>query len=60
MSEAMCEAAGEPAAPADAKDLLLAEKLVEWARAEGLSLTGPDGLLERLAKMVGESDPEPS
>ena len=33
----------------------LARRLAERARAEGLSLTGPGGLLERLTKVVLES-----
>src|SRR6476620_4555876 len=39
----------------DAADEELARQLAERARAEGLSLTGPGGLLGRLAKVVLES-----
>jgi len=39
-------------APPDAVD---ERQLVEQARAEGLRLTGPDGLLGRLTKLVLES-----
>jgi transposase-like protein len=39
----------------DAADEELARQLAERARAEGLSFTGPDGLLGRLAKVVLES-----
>ena len=34
----------------------MAGELVEHARAEGLSLIGPDGLLGRLTKMVLEAE----
>src|ERR1017187_9101496 len=50
-----------PAGPAaddgrvDAVDAALARELAERARAEGLSLTGPGGLLGRLTKVVLES-----
>jgi len=49
---------GGPAADdgrGDAADEELARQLAERARAEGLSLTGPDGLLGRLTKVVLES-----
>jgi len=49
---------GGPAADdgrVDAADEELARQLAERARAEGLSLTGPDGLLGRLTKVVLES-----
>src|ERR1035441_8218892 len=39
----------------DAVDEALARQLAERARAEGLSLTGPGGLLGRLTKVVLES-----
>src|SRR5690242_4545915 len=39
----------------DAADEALARQLAERARAEGLSLTGPGGLLGRLTKVVLES-----
>jgi transposase-like protein len=39
---------------ADAAELELARRLAERAQAEGLSLTGPGGLLGRLAKVVLE------
>ena|ERR1017187_930907 len=51
----------KPAGPAaddgrvDAVDAALARELAERARAEGLSLTGPGGLLGRLTKVVLES-----
>jgi transposase-like protein len=45
-----------PAVTGDAVDeRQLAGQLVEQARAEGLRLTGPDGLLGRLTKLVLES-----
>jgi putative transposase len=49
-------AGGQPAGdgPADAAELELARQLAERARAEGLSLTGPGGLLGRLTKVVLE------
>ena len=50
--------AGGPAADdgrVDAADEALARQLAERARAEGLSLTGPGGLLGRLTKVVLES-----
>ena len=56
MNEAMCDAAGKPAASLTAEDLKLAARLMRWARAEGVSL---DGLLEQLAKSVEEASPEP-
>ena len=37
---------------ADSAELELARQLAERARAEGLQLTGPDGLLGRLTKVV--------
>jgi transposase-like protein len=49
---------GGPAADdgrVDAADEELARRLAERARAEGLSLTGPGGLLGRLTKVVLES-----
>jgi putative transposase len=39
----------------DAADEQLVRELVERARAEGVSLTGPGGLLGRLTKVVLES-----
>ena len=39
---------------ADSAELELARQLAERARAEGLQLTGPDGLLGRLTKVVLE------
>jgi putative transposase len=53
--------AAKPAAPVaddgrvDPADEQLARQLAERARAEGLSLTGPGGLLGRLTKVVLES-----
>jgi transposase-like protein len=43
----------DPAVP-DAAELELARQLAERARAEGLALTGPGGLLGRLTKVVLE------
>lgn len=37
------------------RDVRIAHELIEKARAEGVSLVGPDGLLERLTKSVLES-----
>jgi transposase-like protein len=44
---------GEPGGP-DVAELELARQLAERAQAEGLSLTGPGGLLGRLTKVVLE------
>ena len=46
-------AAGEPGGP-EVAELELARELAERAQAEGLALTGPGGLLGRLAKVVLE------
>jgi putative transposase len=46
-------AEGEPAGR-EAAELVLARQLAERAQAEGLSLTGPGGLLGRLTKVVLE------
>ena len=48
-------AGGEPPAAAEAAELELARQLAERARAEGLQLTGPGGLLGRLTKIVLEA-----
>jgi putative transposase len=48
-------AGGVAAAAAGEVGERLAGELVEQARAQGLSLTGPDGLLGRLTKMVLEA-----
>ena len=40
--------------PADGVGEQLARQLVERARAQGLDLTGPDGLLRRVTKLVLE------
>src|SRR5215831_12738957 len=45
----------DQAGQADAAELGLARQLAERARAEGLQLTGPGGLLGRLTKVVLES-----
>ena len=42
--------------PADGVDEQLARQLVERARAQGLELTGPDGLLRRVTKLVLEGE----
>lgn len=42
----------ETAASGGALDVRIAEELVEKARAEGLDLTGPDGLLAQITKNV--------
>jgi transposase-like protein len=50
------QAVGEPAVSAGGVDeQRLVGELVEQARADGLSLTGPDGLLGRLTKLVLET-----
>jgi putative transposase len=46
---------GDGGKPAGAADEELARQLAEQARAEGVSLTGPGGLLGRLTKVVLES-----
>jgi hypothetical protein len=38
----------------DAVDEQLAARLVEQARSQGISLVGPDGLLQRITKLVLE------
>ena len=53
--EMMTGRGAEVETPADGVDERLAGELVERARAEGLSLTGPGGLLGRLTKMVLET-----
>src|SRR5688572_19991087 len=40
---------------ADAVDEQLAARLVEQAQTEGISLVGPDGLLQRVTKLVLEN-----
>jgi putative transposase len=42
----------ETAAPRGGLDVRIAQDLVEQARAEGLALTGPDGLLAAITKNV--------
>ena len=39
----------------DTVDEQLAARLVEQARSQGISLVGPDGLLQRMTKLVLES-----
>jgi putative transposase len=39
----------------DAVDEQLAVQLVQQARSEGISLVGPDGLLQRVTRLVVES-----
>jgi transposase-like protein len=51
----MSEQAAGGVAPAGGVEERLAGELVARARAEGLCLTGPDGLLGRLTKMVLEA-----
>ena len=46
---------GDGGKPAGAADEELVRQLAEQARAEGVSLTGPGGLLGRLTKVVLES-----
>src|ERR1700689_4539070 len=46
--------AGKKTDAADPAELELARQLAERARTEGLSLTGPGGLLGRLTKVVLE------
>jgi transposase-like protein len=41
-------------APSDAVDEQLAAQLVAQARSQGISLVGPDGLLQQLTKLVLE------
>jgi transposase-like protein len=53
MTAAKKDRAGDGGQP-DAAELELARQLAERARAEGLSLTGPGGLLGRLTKVVLE------
>jgi putative transposase len=55
-TEQAAAGSGQPGegAPADAAELELARQLAERARAGGLSLTGPGGLLGRLTKVVLE------
>jgi putative transposase len=46
---------GSAATERDAVDEQLAAQLVEQARSEGISLVGPDGLLQRVTKLVVEN-----
>lgn len=48
MEQARAEAVPVEAAPAGVVDEGLAARLVDQAREEGLTLTGPDGLLGKL------------
>lgn len=48
-------AQGSAGAELDAVDEQLAARLVERARSQGISLVGPDGLLQRVTKVVLES-----
>jgi putative transposase len=45
---------GATGAQTDAVDEQLAARLVEQARSQGISLVGPDGLLQRVTKLVLE------
>jgi transposase-like protein len=45
----------DPADPASAEELATAKELVRQARAQGVALTGPGGLLKALTKTVIES-----
>src|SRR6266516_4473605 len=45
---------GSASAQTDAVDEQLAARLITQARSEGISLVGPDGLLQRVAKLVLE------
>jgi putative transposase len=49
------QATGSTEVAADAVDEQLAARLVEQAQAQGLSLVGPDGLLQRVTKLVLEN-----
>src|SRR5512132_1722328 len=49
------QTSGSAATERDAVDEQLAAQLVEQARSEGISLVGPDGLLQRVTKRVLES-----
>ena len=54
MSDTTTQTQGSTGAERDAVDEQLAAHLVEQARLEGFSLVGPDGLLQRLTKLVLE------
>jgi hypothetical protein len=45
----------DPAGPPSAEELAAAKELVRQARAQGVALTGPGGLLKALTKTVIES-----
>jgi putative transposase len=45
----------DPGAEIDVVDEQLGARLVEQARSEGISLVGPDGLLQRMTKLVVEN-----
>ena len=45
----------DPAAPPSAEQLAAAKELVRQARAQGVALTGPGGLLKALTKTVLET-----
>ena len=51
----MDAAGAQPQQPQQATDRALTEQLVERARAEGVDLVGPGGLLTGLAKQVLET-----
>jgi putative transposase len=54
MSAVTDESKTAGAAPAEVVGEQLARQLVERARAQGLDLAGPDGLLRRVTKLVLE------
>jgi len=55
MTETLDAVASRKNKPEPTAEQLAAEELVRRAREQGLSLTGPDGLLKRLTKAVLET-----
>jgi transposase-like protein len=55
MQEATREAVASKKRPAPSPELEAARELVRQAREQGLSLTGPDGLLKQMTKTVVET-----
>jgi putative transposase len=55
MTETLDAVASKKSRPEPTAEERAAEELVRRAREQGLSLTGPDGLLKQLTKMVLET-----
>ena len=55
MSATLDEVAKKKESPPESAELAAARELVRQAKQQGLSLTGPDGLLKQLTKTVLEA-----